>query len=125
MNEEEINKLSNRIIGLAIKVHKILGPGFVEKIYEKAIEREFNKEGMKYEKQKLITVSYDNIELGRQRIDYLIENEIIVELKTITKIIDIHTAQLLSYLKTANKRLGLILNFAKTKLDIKRMVYNL
>ena len=64
MTEEEVNKLSNRIIGTAIKVHRTLGPGFVEKIYGKALEYEFDKEDIRYEKQKVIKVSYDNIELG-------------------------------------------------------------
>jgi len=125
MNRDEIYELSKKIIGIAISVHKKLGPGFVEKIYEKALAYEFKRQGMEFVEQKIIKVIYEDVELGDQRVDFLVEDEIILELKSVSEINEIHEAQMLSYLKTADKRLGLILNFAKKKLDIKRLVNKL
>jgi len=125
VNGEEINELSNRIIGLALEVHKALGPGFVEKIYQKALAYEFKEAKITFEEQKRIKVNYKGVYLGDQRVDFLVQNEIILELKSVSEINEIHEAQLLSYLKTTDKRLGLILNFAKKKLDIKRLVNKL
>jgi GxxExxY protein len=114
--------LTNKIIELAIKVHKKLGPGFVERIYEKALSHEMNKFGIKHEKQKLIRIIYDEILLGDQRVDMIIEDKIIIELKAVSELNSIHQAQMLSYLKSSNKRVGLILNFAKPRLEIKRIM---
>jgi len=124
MQDNELNDLSHRIIGIAIEIHKKLGPGFQEKIYEEALLREFRKSGIEYEKQKVVRVDYDGVNLGNQRIDLLVDNEVILEIKTCTKIIPIHRNQVISYLKTANKKLGLILNFGRSKLEIKRVVHN-
>ena len=121
---DELNDLSQRIIGVAIDIHKKLGPGFQEKIYEEAFLKEFQKSGIGFEKQKVVRVDYDGVNLGNQRIDLLVEGKVILEIKTCTKIIPIHRDQVISYLKTANKRLGLILNFGRSKLEIKRVVYN-
>ncbi len=121
---EELNDLSNRIIGIAIDIHKKLGPGFQEKIYEEALLTEFKKSGIGYEKQKVIRVDYDGQSLGNQRIDLLVDDEMILEIKACTKIIPIYRDQLISYLKTTDKRLGLILNFGRSKLEIKRVVHD-
>ena len=121
---KELNDLSNHIIGLAIGIHKRLGPGFQEKIYQEALLKEFKKDGMEYEKQKIIRVDYDGQSLGNQRIDLLVDEEIILEIKACSKIIPIYRDQLISYLKTTDKRLGLILNFGRSKLEIKRVVHN-
>lgn len=121
-NKEELNRLSERIIGLAFDVHNKLGPGFIEKIYEKALAYEFEVHKIKFKNQALIKVDYGNIELGSQRTDFIVENKIIIELKSVSEISEIHMAQLISYLKTADKRLGLILNFATKRLEIKRLV---
>lgn len=122
MNRNKLNKLSGRIIKIAIKIHKKLGPGFVEKIYEKALIHELKKEKIRYENQSVIKVEYEDQLLGNQRIDFLIKNEVIVELKAVSELNRIHQAQMLSYLKSANKKLGLILNFATGTLEIKRIV---
>jgi len=121
---DELNDLSHRIIGIAIEVHKKLGPGFQEKIYEEALLKEFEKSLIEFEKQKVIRVDYDGFGLGNQRIDLLVDGEIILEIKACTKIIPIYRDQLISYLKTTNKKLGLILNFGRRKLEIKRVVHN-
>jgi len=122
MNRTQLNNLSKKIIGIAIDIHKKLGPGFVEKIYEKALIHELEKRKFKFTAQAIIKVKYDNLLLGNQRVDFLIENEIIIELKAVSELNKIHEAQMLSYLKTADKRLGLILNFASTTLEIRRVV---
>ncbi len=121
---EELNDLSNRIIGIAIDIHKKLGPGFQERIYEEALLKEFKKAAIGFERQKVIRVDYDSQGLGNQRIDLLADDEIILEIKACTKIIPIYRDQVISYLKTANKKLGLILNFGRSKLEIKRVVHN-
>lgn len=124
MAQEGLNNLSNQIIGVAIKVHKNLGPGFVEKVYERALLYEFKKEGIKFATEVPIKIKYENIDIGGQRIDIIVEDAIILELKSMSAICDAHKAQLISYLKVTNKRLGLILNFARSKLEIKRIVNN-
>jgi len=124
MNQSELNNLSRRIIGLAINVHKKLGPGFIEKIYEKALAYEFKGQEIKFTNQAIIRVKYNDLFLGNQRVDFMVENEVILELKAVSELNNIHEAQMLSYLKTANKRLGLILNFALATLEIKRIVNN-
>jgi GxxExxY protein len=121
---DELNGLSHRIIGVGVDIHKKLGPGFQEKIYEEALLTEFRKSGIGYEKQKVVRVDYEGQGLGNQRIDLLVNDEIILEIKACTKIIPIHRDQVISYLKTANKKLGLILNFGRSKLEIKRVVHN-
>lgn len=125
MQKEQINRISNKIIGSAIKVHKTLGPGFIEKLYERALEDEFKKQEFRFQRQKEIKVEYNNVFIGDQRVDFLVEDEIIVELKAVSEINGIHKAQILSYLKAADKRLRLILNFAKRRLEIKRIANNL
>ncbi|MDI7261247.1 MAG: GxxExxY protein [Thermodesulfobacteriota bacterium] len=121
---DELNDLSHRIIGIAIDIHKKLGPGFQEKIYEEALLREFEKSGIGYEKQRIVRVDYNGLGLGNQRIDLLVNGEVILEIKACTKIIPIHRDQVISYLKTADKKLGLILNFGRSRLEIKRVVHD-
>lgn len=125
MNTEEINELSNRIIGCAIKIHRFLGPGFIEKIYSKALAYELEKKKIEFEKEKSIKIKYEDLPLGMHRLDFLIKDEIVLEIKAVCEINNFHMAQMFSYLKTTNKKLGLILNFSRPKLQIKRIVYNL
>jgi GxxExxY protein len=122
-NAEELNDLSNRIIGIAIDIHKKLGPGFQERIYGEALLKEFKKAVIGVERQKVVRVDYEGQSLGNQRIDLIKDGEIILEMKACTKIIPIHRDQLISYLKTADKKLGLILNFGRRRLGIKRVVH--
>lgn len=117
-----LNKLSEQIIGIAFKIHNYLGPGFIEKIYEKAFVYELNKAGIGFVNQAVIKVNYEGLELGRQRVDFIIRDSIIVDLKCVSEILELHKAQILSYLKTSNKRLGLILNFGKKRVEIKRLL---
>jgi len=118
----ESEKLTSKIIECAITVHKKLGPGFLESIYQTALPMELSKEGLKIEAQKEIKVFYDGKEIGLHRLDLLIEGQVIVELKTVKEFNDSHTAQLFSYLKATDLRVGLLLNFANAVLKIKRVV---
>lgn len=117
-----LNKLTQRIIGILINVHNKIGPGFVEKIYCNILSYEFKKAELKFEREAEIKVKYEGLEFGHQRVDFLIEDKIIIEVKSVQEINDIHQAQLLSYLRTSNIKVGLILNFAKSRLEIKRLV---
>ena len=101
----EFDTLSNKIIGIAIEVHRILGPGLLESSYKECLSFELKELGFKYERQKPVPVIYKNIKLEiGYRIDILVENEIVLELKAVDKLIKVHEAQILSYMKFANKR---------------------
>ena len=111
----DINKLSSIIIGAAIEVHKALGPGLLESAYEGCICHELSLGGLSLEKQKPLAVRYKGINLDcGYRLDVVVEDAIILELKSCEKIDPIHKAQLLTYLKLSGSRLGLLLNFNVT-----------
>jgi GxxExxY protein len=118
----EHEALTEQIIGAAIEVHRRLGPGFLESIYEKALIIELRKRGLRVESQIDIAVYYDGTEVGLHRLDLLVEGTILVELKAIKNLEDIHFAIARSYLRAAGKQHGLILNFAKMPLEIKRVI---
>jgi len=121
----EINKITEVIIGCAIEVHKALGPGLLESAYEECLFFELEKAGMNVERQKPVPVVYKEIklELG-YRIDLLVENSVVVELKTVDAFNPVHEAQVLTYLKFSNKQIGLLINFNVTVLKngIKRYI---
>ena len=104
--------LTGEIIGAAMKVHSRLGPGVLESAYEACLEYELKKRGMKVERQKALPIIYDGlaIEAG-YRIDLLVEDPVVVELKAVESLLPIHHAQILSYLRLANKEVGLLINF--------------
>ena len=108
----ELNEISEKIIGAAIQVHSALGPGLLESAYEACLKYELEKQELKVSSQIVLPVIYDEmkIDLG-YRLDLLVEDSVIVELKAVNKITPIHEAQLLSYLKLSGKRLGLLINF--------------
>lgn len=124
MNTDNQNKLSEKIIGCAFKVHNTLGCGFLEKVYENALAHELRKNSLSVEQQKPIQVIYDEIVVGEYIADILVESAVILELKAIKAIDKIHEAQLLNYLKATGLNLGLILNFGQPKLQIRRFVNN-
>lgn len=108
----EINSLTSKIIGLAIEVHSNLGPGLLEKTYEECLCIELENNGLKYECQKLVPIIYKGKEIkDAYRMDILVENGVIIELKAVEKIDKVHKAQLLTYLKLTNKEIGLLINF--------------
>ena len=121
----ELNQLSNEIIGLAIKVHKALGPGLLESSYKECLYYEVVKAGYFAEKEKPLPLIYETIKLDiGYRIDLLVENKLVIEIKSVDALADIHTAQVLTYLKLSCNRLGLLINFnvALLKNGIKRLV---
>ena len=118
----KVDEITEAIIGAAIEVHRELGPGFLENIYEEALIVEFAKNDFKFERQKEIKVRYLDVEIGTHRLDLVVENEIVVELKAVKEFSDIHFAQLRSYLKATGLKVGLLLNFGKPTLEIKRIV---
>jgi GxxExxY protein len=122
------NELSSLIIGCALKVHKALGPGLLESAYEACLLYELAKLGLKVECQKGLPLIYEevNLECG-YRLDLLVEGKVIIELKAIESLNSLHTAQVLTYLKLSNCKLGLLINFNVPLLKdgIKRLVRNL
>ena len=124
----DINKLSSKVIGAAIEVHKHLGPGLLESAYEECLCHELELRDTSYERQKALPIVYKGKELDcGYRLDVVADNQLIVELKSVEKIEPIHRAQLLTYLKLSDIRLGLILNFNVTMMKdgIVRMVNDL
>ena len=114
----ELNAISSQIIKAAITVHKELGPGLLETVYQKCMIMELNELGLRAECQKPIPVYYRGVEVYDQgfRIDLLVEDKIVVELKSVENVKDIHKKQLLTYLRLSNKPLGLLINFNKVLL---------
>ena len=111
---------TERIIAAAIRVHRALGPGFLESVYEEALAVEFALSGIQFVRQKPIALFYKDHQIGEHRLDFLVEETIVVELKAISALDDIHYAIGRSYLKASNLEDGLLLNFATTPLTIKR-----
>jgi GxxExxY protein len=113
--------LTDRIIGAAIAVHKTLGPGFLESIYEEALCVEFDAVGISYERQKTIPLTYRDRPIGEHRVDLLVEGTVVVELKAISALEQIHFAVVRSYMKAVGCDVGLLLNFATMPLTVKRV----
>jgi len=125
MKNTHINELTEKIIGAAIEVHKNLGPGLLESVYEECLCYELEQIGLRFQRQLSIPVKYKEIQLDiGYRLEIIIEDEVIIELKTVEKITPLHEAQLLTYLKITDKEVGLIMNFnsALLKNGIKRMI---
>ena len=115
--DKVVNQLTKQIIGAAIEVHKLLGPGLLESAYEICLTYELEKLGFKVERQKALPVVYKDIKLDQgYRIDLLVENKVVVELKAVDLVTDVHKAQVLSYLKFSGCQIGLLLNFNVTLL---------
>jgi GxxExxY protein len=113
----EVNKITERIIGCAIDVHRMLGPGLLESAYEECLQYEMRLAGLHVERQKAIPVIYKEIKLDcGYRIDLLVEQNVVIELKTVECFNPVHEAQILTYMKFANKNIGLLINFNVTVL---------
>jgi GxxExxY protein len=124
-NVTPFNKLTEMVIGSAIEVHKHLGPGLLEKVYEECLAFELIKSGLHVDVQKEVPVQYKDVYIRTgYRIDLLVENRLIVELKAMDKLLPIHEAQLLTYMKLFKSPIGLLINFNESKLvhGLKRMV---
>jgi GxxExxY protein len=128
MDKKQLNDLSNKIINCSLRVHRNLGPGLLESTYSQCLAYELNQAGLNFKIEHPIPVQYGKILIDcAYRADFIVEDEIILELKSVNEILPIHKAQLITYLKISNKRLGLLINFNTKFLrnGIKRIVNNL
>ena len=122
---DELNKITEGIIGAAIEVHRNLGPGLLESAYQAALAYELNLRGYKVEQQKPLPMQYKEIKLDAgYRLDFLINDKVVLEIKSSDKIVPIHNAQILSYLRLSGCKVGLLINFNVTLLKngIKRFI---
>ncbi|MFZ4620679.1 MAG: GxxExxY protein [Bacteroidota bacterium] len=127
MTNEQLNDLSKTILDSCITVHKEMGPGLLESIYELCLIRELEQRGIKVTSQISIPLLYKGTELSKDfRIDILVENEIILEIKSVEILLPVHEAQIISYLKLSDKKLGFLINFnvSLLKNGFKRFVHN-
>ena len=126
MNADErratINELTARVIGCAYRVSDALGCGFLEKVYENAMAHDLRKEGLRVEQQKKILVYYDGAVVGEYVADLVVEGMVVVELKAVRQLNEIHMAQCLNYLKATGLKVCLLINFGNPKVDVKRIV---
>ncbi len=115
--------LTAKIIGICYEVHNILGPGFVEYVYSNALVSVLEKTGLKYEVEKAYKVEFDGKIIGKFRVDFAIENKVILEIKAIDSIMPkIFESQIISYLKTSGLKVGLLVNFGNTRCQIRRLM---
>jgi len=109
--ELPLNEISSKIIGAAIEVHRLLGPGLVEPIYDRALCIEFDARDIRYARQHRVSARYKGRTLGNYYIDFVVADRVVVEIKSVSAITTVFEAQLLNYMRLANKRLGLLINF--------------
>ena len=121
----ELNDITYKINGAIFEVNNTLGPGFLEKVYENALLAELRSCGLKAENQIPITVRYKNEIVGEYFADIIVEDKVIIDIKTVEKLEKIHEAQVLNYLRATGLHVGLLVNFKHQKADIKRLVFNL
>jgi len=122
INEQyKYSALTEKIIGCAIEVHKILGNGFQEVIYQRALEMEMNLQGLKFSREFEMPIFYKNNRIGTRRVDFLVENVISVEIKAVIQLEDVHLAQAINYLEAYNLEIGLLINFGSKSLTFKRL----
>ncbi|MCK5707942.1 MAG: GxxExxY protein [Candidatus Aureabacteria bacterium] len=120
--EKGRDDLSEKIIGAAFRVQNSLGTGFLEKVYKKSLIVELEKSGLSAEEEKKIEIFYRDVLVGEYFADIVVNNEFIVEIKAVEELANIHTAQILNYLKATGIKRGLLINFGQTKVEFKRYV---
>ncbi|MCL5991370.1 MAG: GxxExxY protein [Bacteroidetes bacterium] len=123
INEQDINELTHKIIGCAMQVHSTLGNGFQEVIYQRALEIEFRFQGISFQREMEMNLYYRGEFIGTRRVDFFVEEKVMVEIKAIEKLDDVHKAQAINYCEAYNIADGLLINFGSKSLDFKR-VYN-
>ncbi|MGB1207223.1 MAG: GxxExxY protein [Chitinophagales bacterium] len=117
-------QLTHKIIGCAMKVHSTLGNGFQEVIYQRALAIEMEKQGLSFKREMEMAIFYDGTQIGTRRVDFFVEEIIMLELKAVIKLEDVHLAQAMNYCQVYNLPIGLLINFGSRSLHFKR-VYNL
>ena len=124
MSQEDYkhSDITRKIIGAAMQVHKVLGSGFQEVIYQRALTIEMTKRGVAFAREVDMPIFYDNQQIGTRRVDFLVEDKVIVELKALTKLEDVHLAQAINYLEAYRLEVGLLLNFGAKSLEPRRVI---
>ena len=122
IDKQKLNVTSSKVIGCAFEVANVLGCGFLEKVYQNALLLEVRRCGLQVEKEKLIQVRYKNQIVGEYFADILVDKTIVIEVKAVKELNEIHQAQLLNYLRATKLPLGLLINFATPRIQIKRML---
>ena len=117
-------ELTEKIIGCAMRVHNTLGNGFQEVIYQRALEIEMRKAGLRYAREMEMIIYYDGEDIGKRRVDFFVENIVMVELKAITLLEDVHLAQAMNYVEAYKMEIGLLINFGAKSLQFKRVHNN-
>ncbi|MEZ4958989.1 MAG: GxxExxY protein [Saprospiraceae bacterium] len=120
---EKVNALTHKIIGCAMQVHKVLGNGFQEVIYQRALAIEFSHQGLMFEREKEMQLFYREQPIGTRRVDFFVEGAVMVEIKATEQILDVHKAQAINYCEAYNIADGLLINFGSKSMEFKR-VYN-
>ena len=120
---QDLNIITESIIGCAYTLANILGHGFIEKIYENALNHELSKSGLRVKQQYPIQVMYDGVVVGDYVADLLVNDQILLEIKAVNKIQDAHLAQCLNYLKATGYKICLLINFGKPRLEVKRVIF--
>ena len=120
--EYKYSDITAKILGCAFEVHKILGNGFQEVIYQRALEEEFSLQNVDFKREFDIPILYKGKQIGTRRVDFLVENLISVELKAIIKLEDVHLSQAINYLEAYNIEIGMLLNFGAKSLEYKRLI---
>ncbi|MCC5916465.1 MAG: GxxExxY protein [Cryomorphaceae bacterium] len=115
------SELTGKIIGCAMKVHSTLGNGFQEVIYQRCLAIEMEKQGLGFARELEMTIYYEGIDVGTRRVDFLVDDKVMVELKAVTKLEDVHLAQALNYLEAYKLETGLLINFGSKSLEFKRV----
>lgn len=121
MSELKYGKVTEKIIGCAMKVHAVLGNGFQEVIYQRALAIEFRTAGVSFEREFTMKIYYRNQEVGERRVDFFVDGKIMVELKALICLENVHLAQGKNYLEAYNLEVGLLINFGATSLEFKRL----
>lgn len=116
------SELTGKIIGCAIEVHKILGNGFQEVIYQRALAIEMRRQGIEFSREFEMEIFYKEENIGTRRVDFFVENKIMVELKAVIQLEDVHLAQAINYLEAYNMQIGLLINFGSRSLQFKRVM---
>ncbi|HOS49269.1 MAG TPA: GxxExxY protein [Bacteroidia bacterium] len=123
-NEYPESELTGKIIGCAMEVHKFLGNGFQEFIYQRALAIELKNEGIEFSREHEMDIFYKGEKIGKRRVDFFIENKIMVELKAVIQLEDVHFAQAINYLEAYKMSVGLLINFGSKSLQFKRVMKN-
>lgn len=121
LDADDLNT-TGRVIGAAIRVHRALGPGLLEGLYHRAFAVELSQSGIRHDVERPVVLTYAGVEIGTQRLDIVVEDRLVVELKAVEALSRLHRAQLLSYLRATRIRIGLLMNFNSEVLTVKRIL---